>query len=631
MKFLPYLLRIGLSLGVWLVVLPLCSAYLYQGWFHSPKSVASRWQTDLLLRDGVSGAIVAAIVVVSFLSLMSLADFMRFQWNPDAQEANAEEQEAAEEARAEDQMAAIRAGGIGAMRDAVEAIAAENGIDLEAEERARGFVRDDRRQEEAAMPDPFELDAEAELDRHHHHHHHPHHHRNQRQRQRDLVPPVAYHEDNMQIHGHDTMGIDEDDAADARARRQMERIRGRIEDRRRQNRDVLERENSRPMSPDISEAEEDDDLHDNIRDYATAAANRRYSNHEADVLLPLGSPLESWSGPQGGTDEAGEAPPSPTHSRPGSLSSLPSLHRDAVGVMDEGEPFFSNDRMRARTRFADDDDEELRRRRRLLAERAALRRQGEDDYGIGLKNDYEEDDDLVEDESGEASSEPLSASEMEDDDMSDIAFDQAETEEQSYFSDNPINLTPPPEDVDMMDPDEADLENMMRLQEEAMLDLDSDDEDGDNVDANPNAPAAPVAAQQGQPQNAGGRFEPQFEPLDPGFEQEEEMVSQRMLPALATRALYAIHSRPLTFFALIQLSYFYTPTGHGISTCPRRAPRLPWPCGSLASKHPLFPGIYYDLSRPLWIRAVSIGIICIKVEITIFLSSPSRKRHPPRL
>ena len=215
--------------------------------------------------------------------------------------------------------------------------------------------------------------------------------------------------------------------------------------------------------------------------------------------------------------------------------------------------------------------------------------------------------------------------------MSDIAFDEAEIEQQSYFSDNPINLTPPPEDVDMVDPDEADLENMMRLQEEAMLDLDSDDEDGDNVDANPNAPAAPVDAQQGQPQNAGGRFEPQFEPLDPGFEQEEEMVSQRMSPALATRALYAIHSRPLTFFALIQLSYVYTPTGHGISTCPRRAPRLPWPCGSLASKPPLFPGIHYNLSRPLWIRAVSTWIICIKVEITIFLGSPSRKRHPPHL
>ena len=455
---------------------------------------------------------------------MSLADFMRLQWNPDA--ANAEEQEAAEEARAEDQMAEIRAGGIDAMRDAVELMAAMDGIDLEAEERARGFVRDDRRQEVAAMPDPFELDAEADLDRHHHHHHHhPHHHRNQRQRQRDLVPPVAHYEDNTQIHGHHNMGIDEEDAADVRARRQMERIRGRIEERRRQNRDVLLRENSRSMSPDISDVEEDDDLYDNIRDYATAAANRRNSNHEADVLLPLGSPLESWSGQPDSL--AGAAPPSPTHSRPGSLSSLPSLHRDAVGVMDEGEPFFSNDRMRARTRSADDDDEELLRRRRFLAERAALRRQGEGD-GIGLKSDYVEDDNLVEDEPEDASSEPLSTSEIEDDDISDVAFDQAETEQPDYISDDSATIPPPIEDADMVDLDEADLENMMRLQEEAMLDLDSDDEDGDNVDANPNAPAAPVAAQQAQPQNAGGRFEPQFEPLDPGFEEEEEIVSQSL-------------------------------------------------------------------------------------------------------
>ena len=204
-----------------------------------------------------------------------------------------------------------------------------------------------------------------------------------------------------------------------------------------------------------------------------------------------------------------------------------------------------------------------------MAERAALRRQGEDD-GIGLKNDYEEDDDLVEDKPGEGSSEPLLTSEMEeDDDMSEIAFDQAETEEQSHFSDNSTNLTTPPlEDDDTVDPDEADLENMMRLQEEAMLDLDSDDEDGGNVDANPNAPAAPVPAQQVQPQNAGeGRFEPQFEPLDPGFEQEEEMVSQTIsLPTFATCAFYAIHNVHSLFFDYIDTTY--TPTGHGISTCP---------------------------------------------------------------
>ena len=473
---------------------------------------------------------------------MSLADFMRFQWNPDAQaaddanadanananvnNANADEQEAAaEEARAEAQMAAIRAGGIDAMREAVEAIAAENGIDLEAEERAMGFVRNDRRQEEAAMPDPFELDVGADLDRHHHQHHHrhhhPHHHRNQRQRQRDLVPPVAHNDGNMDNGNGDTVGIGEEDAADARARRQMERIRGRIEERRRQNRDVLERENSRPISPDISDVEEDEDLYDNIQDYATAAADRRNSNLEAEVLLPLGSPLESWLDRPDAA--AGQAPPSPTHSRPGSLSSLPSLNRDAVGVMDEGEPFFSNDPTRTRTRSADDDDEELRRRRRLLAERAALRRKKEDD-DIGLKNDYDDDKDSLDDESENAGSEPLLTSEMADD-MSEIASDQAETEQPDYISDNSTTNPSPLEDGDMMDLDEAALENMMRLQEEAMLD--SDDEDGDSVDAN-DAPAAPVDAQQGQPQNAAGRFEPQFEPLDPGFEQEEEMVSQRI-------------------------------------------------------------------------------------------------------
>jgi hypothetical protein len=375
-QVLPCLLRIGLSLGVWLVVLPLGSAYLYQGWIHSIKSVVPRWRADLLLRDGASGAVVAAIVVVSFLSLMSLADFMRFHWNPEAPANRAGGEEAEAEARAEAAMDEIRAGGLGAMREAVEAIAAENGMDL-------AIVRDDHGPEEAAMPDPFEMDARDELGRRHHRHHHHHHPRNQRQRQRDLALPVARDDDDAEIHssdGKDVEGTDKDVAV-AQHLYQMERIRGGIEDRRRQNRDVVERENN--GSGDISDVQEDDDLYDNVRDYS---------------------------------------------------------------------------------------------------------------------------------------------------------------------SDDSTNIPPPLENVDMMDQDEAALENMMRLQEEAMLDLDSDDEDGD-VNLQIDAPAAPAAApQQGQPQNAGGRFEPQFAPLDPGFEQEEEMVSQTRI-AVPRILHFGCHSiRPLTLF-----------------------------------------------------------------------------------
>ena len=501
-RFLPYASRIGLSLIVWLGVLPLGAAYLYQGWFHSPKTIAARWRSDLLLRDGVSGAVVAAIVVVSFLSLMSLADFMRFQWNPADAAAGNEEENVNEEARAEVE--------VGGMQEAAAAMAAENNADAEGE---------NLEPVEAAMPDPFEMDAGVNPGRHPHHHR-----RNQRQRQRDTAPLGADGTDGN-VENHNVH-----DEADARARMQMERIRGRIEERRRQNRDVVQRENSRPMSPDLSDDNDEDDLYDdNFGDHATAAADRRSSLHETDLLLPLDSPLDTWLGR---TDAAAGAASSssPPHSRTGSLSSLPSLHRDAVGVMDEGEPFFSNDRARARTRSTDDDDEELRRRRRLLAERAALRRQGGDNDGVVPKNGSEDIDAIADKSEGAQHSSPPTPNlegEAIDDDISDLASDQAAFDDLDYDSDDSTTIPPPLENVEMMDPvDEAALENMMRLQEEAMLDLDSDEEseDGDaDLQAN-----APVAQQQGQPQNDGGRFEPQFG-RDERFEQEEEedMVSQK--------------------------------------------------------------------------------------------------------
>ena len=52
---------------------------------HRPSSVVSRWKTELAAGDAVSGAVVAAIIVVSFLSLMSFADFLRFHWQEEGE------------------------------------------------------------------------------------------------------------------------------------------------------------------------------------------------------------------------------------------------------------------------------------------------------------------------------------------------------------------------------------------------------------------------------------------------------------------------------------------------------------------------------------------------------------------
>jgi hypothetical protein len=73
-------LRVLIAASLWLLVAPLLTTFLYHGWMHRPSSILTRWQRDLIPSDIVSGAIIAAIVIISFLSLMSFADFLRVHW-----------------------------------------------------------------------------------------------------------------------------------------------------------------------------------------------------------------------------------------------------------------------------------------------------------------------------------------------------------------------------------------------------------------------------------------------------------------------------------------------------------------------------------------------------------------------
>jgi len=82
-KWLPFALHVLLVALSWLGGLPLSAAYIYEGWMHKPSSIRSRWETELLLSDAVSGLVVTAIVIIGFLCLMSLADFFRFYWQED--------------------------------------------------------------------------------------------------------------------------------------------------------------------------------------------------------------------------------------------------------------------------------------------------------------------------------------------------------------------------------------------------------------------------------------------------------------------------------------------------------------------------------------------------------------------
>ena len=68
------------AVGLWLLVLPLLTAYIYHGWMNKIAAISDRWTWELAKKDVVSGIVIAVIVVVSFLSLMSFAEFLRFEW-----------------------------------------------------------------------------------------------------------------------------------------------------------------------------------------------------------------------------------------------------------------------------------------------------------------------------------------------------------------------------------------------------------------------------------------------------------------------------------------------------------------------------------------------------------------------
>lgn len=54
---------------------------------HRPSSIVARWSRQLIPADIVSGAIILAIIIISFLSLMSFADFLRVHWGEPENEA----------------------------------------------------------------------------------------------------------------------------------------------------------------------------------------------------------------------------------------------------------------------------------------------------------------------------------------------------------------------------------------------------------------------------------------------------------------------------------------------------------------------------------------------------------------
>ncbi|KDO30858.1 hypothetical protein SPRG_04760 [Saprolegnia parasitica CBS 223.65] len=83
-KWLPLAIRAILVVIAWALVAPWCTSWLYRLWLLRAATMGSvnfndRIQTiEVLFDDVFSGLILIVVVVCSFLSLMSLADFLRF-------------------------------------------------------------------------------------------------------------------------------------------------------------------------------------------------------------------------------------------------------------------------------------------------------------------------------------------------------------------------------------------------------------------------------------------------------------------------------------------------------------------------------------------------------------------------
>jgi hypothetical protein len=79
-KWLPFAARIAIALATWFFLLPLLTAYVYCSLIRGLTAAARRWKIDLVVGDTMAGLVIATLIIVSFLSLMSFGDFLRFHW-----------------------------------------------------------------------------------------------------------------------------------------------------------------------------------------------------------------------------------------------------------------------------------------------------------------------------------------------------------------------------------------------------------------------------------------------------------------------------------------------------------------------------------------------------------------------
>ncbi len=82
-QFLPLTLKIIWAIGLWIVVAPLNTNWLYRFWIRSNfiGHLNDRILPHNIKLDIIEGLILVLVIALSFIVLMSFADFLRFHWN----------------------------------------------------------------------------------------------------------------------------------------------------------------------------------------------------------------------------------------------------------------------------------------------------------------------------------------------------------------------------------------------------------------------------------------------------------------------------------------------------------------------------------------------------------------------
>lgn len=94
-EWLPFSIRIMMAILLWLLVVPVSTSWLYRFWIHGNRVITFTMSVPFmaLSRDVMSGIVLAGVIGVSFIVLLSFADFLRFHWNfePQAVDMNDED------------------------------------------------------------------------------------------------------------------------------------------------------------------------------------------------------------------------------------------------------------------------------------------------------------------------------------------------------------------------------------------------------------------------------------------------------------------------------------------------------------------------------------------------------------